>query len=462
MYKLHLIRKYLLKRRIAWVALLAVMLCTTMVLVVFSVMNGWLETFQNSFHGMTGDVVVEARNPLVGFPYYDEIIKQSQQLPGVAAAEPVISSYGLININGVYENMVQVIGYTPGIGRVNDWPTTLVRQKNEIAAGKPPSFALLPDVKYERLVPAKAAATARQRPGMIVSGPVVGIQHGDQEDAAERRDNMVELPVSLTVLPVSPDEAVNARSARTDTFWIVDDARSRVYQLDNQNVYVAFDELQQDLRMNATPDGPARCSEILVKAKSGYPLADVRDAVRGVADKVTAGHVEAFYGYTVETWEQQQVDFISAVKHEVVLTTVLFGVISLVAVLLIFCIFYMIVVEKTKDIGVIKSVGATGGGIMALFLGYGLAIGVVGTGLGVTVAFFFVRYINELHAWMGRVTGLQMWSPKTYQFDRIPSKMEATTVVWTVSVALVAAVLGALLPAVRAAGMNPVDSLRYE
>ena len=58
MYKLHLIIKYLLKRRIAWVSLLAVMMCTAMVLVVISVMGGWLRMFRESFHGITGDVVI--------------------------------------------------------------------------------------------------------------------------------------------------------------------------------------------------------------------------------------------------------------------------------------------------------------------------------------------------------------------------------------------------------------------
>ena len=64
------------------------------------------------------------------------------------------------------------------------------------------------------------------------------------------------------------------------------------------------------------------------------------------------------------------------------LVTFLFGIISIVAVFLIFCIFYMIVVEKTKDIGIIKSVGATAGGVAGIFLGYGLAIGLVGGGAG--------------------------------------------------------------------------------
>ena len=62
MYKLHLILKYLRKRRIAWVSLIAVMLCTTMVLVVISVMGGWLRMFRESFHGLAGDVMVTSRS----------------------------------------------------------------------------------------------------------------------------------------------------------------------------------------------------------------------------------------------------------------------------------------------------------------------------------------------------------------------------------------------------------------
>ena len=73
MYKLHLILKYLRKRRIAWVSLVAVMLCTAMVLVVISVMGGWLRMFRESFHGLTGDVIVHG-DSLTGFPYYQEML----------------------------------------------------------------------------------------------------------------------------------------------------------------------------------------------------------------------------------------------------------------------------------------------------------------------------------------------------------------------------------------------------
>ena len=79
MYKLHLILKYLRKRRIAWVSLLAVTLCTAMVLVVISVMGGWLRMFRESFHGIIGDITISSR--LSGFEHYQEMIDQIENLP---------------------------------------------------------------------------------------------------------------------------------------------------------------------------------------------------------------------------------------------------------------------------------------------------------------------------------------------------------------------------------------------
>jgi lipoprotein-releasing system permease protein len=86
-----------------------------------------------------------------------------------------------------------------------------------------------------------------------------------------------------------------------------------------------------------------------------------------------------------ESWGERQGEFLSAVEKEKVLLTFLFGIISIVAVFLVFCIFFMIVVEKTRDIGIIKSVGASNAGVAQIFLGYGLLIGVMGAGIGIAV-----------------------------------------------------------------------------
>src|SRR4051812_32315754 len=128
MYKLHLILKYLRKRRIAWVSLIAVTLCTAMVLVVISVMGGWLRMFRNSFHGLSGDVIIHGES-LTGFPHYQEMIDKIQALPEVHAAVPTIETFGLINLKNLKRSGVRVIGYPiERIGLVNEFPKSLYRQ----------------------------------------------------------------------------------------------------------------------------------------------------------------------------------------------------------------------------------------------------------------------------------------------------------------------------------------------
>src|SRR5213076_2839868 len=100
MYKLHLILKYLRKRRIAWVSLIAVMLCTTMVLVVISIMGGWLRMFREQFRNVSGDIIVDSAS-LNGFPFYDDMLEQIRKLPDVKAAAPIIRTFGIGNISNV-------------------------------------------------------------------------------------------------------------------------------------------------------------------------------------------------------------------------------------------------------------------------------------------------------------------------------------------------------------------------
>src|SRR3712207_1059385 len=122
----------------------------------------------------------------------------------------------------------------------------------------------------------------------------------------------------------------------------------------------------------------------------------------------------------------------------------------------------MIVAEKTKDIGIIKSVGATNGGVAGIFLGYGLAIGILGSGLGLLMGYLIVHNINYLHEKMFTLMNIKIWDPKVYAFDTIPNTMNPVEVAWILAIAMIASVAGALVPAWRAARMNPVEALRWE
>ncbi len=122
----------------------------------------------------------------------------------------------------------------------------------------------------------------------------------------------------------------------------------------------------------------------------------------------------------------------------------------------------MIVVEKTRDIGVLKSLGAPSRGVMAIFLGYGLSLGFVGSGVGMVLGLLFVVHINRIAGWLEMLTGREVFDPTIYYFQEIPTIIRASTVSWIVAGAMLIAVLASILPAVRAARMHPVEALRYE
>jgi lipoprotein-releasing system permease protein len=144
-----------------------------------------------------------------------------------------------------------------------------------------------------------------------------------------------------------------------------------------------------------------------------------------------------------------------------VLNILLFMIIA-VAGFGILATFFMIVVEKTRDIGILKSLGASSSGILGIFLSYGLSLGVVGSGVGMLIGLLFVRYINTIRNGLEWLTGQKVFDPAIYYFYKIPTIVEPATVAWIVGGTLAIAVLASILPALRAAMLHPVEALRYE
>jgi lipoprotein-releasing system permease protein len=487
LYKLFLILKYLRKRRIAWVSLIAVTLCTAMVLVVISVMGGWLNMFRQSFHGLSGDVVVESR-ALTGFPYYDEMIAKIEKLPEIEAACPVIKAYALLNIVGNSDE-IEILGYPiDKIGKVNDFPKSLYRQYQEMIdkaddktnsltdaeraqlrrdaeeSAKHPSFKLpLSCEDYKEILP-KSRVDVCKLPGIICGAGILHI-YKDKEGKIQNRDESnYTLWAKVTVLPIEKGEKIEEKPPSSQMYWVVDSSRTKVWQYDNKTAYVPFDLLQKDLGMDEIKDEdmPARTTEIHIKVKPGVNLRAAADNVEAIVNQVIDSHPLRGPYPRVQTWEEVNALWLGAVEKEKLLVTILFGLISVVAIFLIFCIFYMIVAEKTRDIGIIKAVGATSKGVAGVFLGYGLVIGVLGAALGLLASYGIVHNINFLHQELNNIFHVYVWDPEVYLFDTIPNQMNTTEVVVICAIAVLSSVLGALIPAIRAARMDPVESLRWE
>jgi lipoprotein-releasing system permease protein len=153
---------------------------------------------------------------------------------------------------------------------------------------------------------------------------------------------------------------------------------------------------------------------------------------------------------------------LSAVRLETTILNILLFLIIAVAGFGILATFFMIVVEKTRDIGTLKALGASGGGVSSIFLSYGLLLGFVGSGAGLVGGLLFVDHINSVATVVERITGQEVFDPTVYYFTEIPTIVEPLTVTWVVCGAIAIAVLASVLPAMRAARMHPVQALRFE
>jgi lipoprotein-releasing system permease protein len=236
-------------------------------------------------------------------------------------------------------------------------------------------------------------------------------------------------------------------------FTIVDLYESKMSEYDSNMVFVPIRKLQE-LRGMIGPANPAgNVSAIQIKLKPGVDGNLVRDLLRDRFD-------QAFFG--IWTWRDKQGPLLAAVQMETAILNILLFLIIAVAGFGILAIFFMIVVEKTRDIGILKSLGAPGGGVMSIFLTYGLSLGFVGSGVGMVLGLLFVININEIADLLGKITGRPVFDPSIYYFQKIPTDIVPFTVAWIVAGAMAIAVLASILPARRAARLHPVEALRYE
>lgn len=240
-----------------------------------------------------------------------------------------------------------------------------------------------------------------------------------------------------------------------DTFTIVDFYQSKMSEYDASFAFVPLSKLQ-DLRGMVDPtSGVSRVTSIQIKLKEDANLEEVRDKLRKRFPPELAP-------YRIQTWKELQGPLLAAVSLETMLLNILLFLIIAVAGFGILATFFMIVVEKTRDIGILKALGAPSRGVMSIFLSYGLSLGIVGSGMGLVLGLLFVAYINDIAALIGTITGKEVFDQTVYYFEKIPAIVEPVTVVWVAVGSTAIAVMASVLPAIRAARLHPVEALRYE
>jgi len=234
---------------------------------------------------------------------------------------------------------------------------------------------------------------------------------------------------------------------------VVDVFKSGMTEYDGNLVFCNLEELQKVRGMISPATGKKAITSLHIKLKDPSQSQEVVDRLKSVfaADQ-----------FSVKTWEQKQGPLLAAVEIESAILNVLLFLIIAVAGFGILAIFYMIVVEKTRDIGILKSLGASSSGIMSIFLSYGLALGIVGSGAGVILGLLFVHYINEIEGVLTYITGRKVFDETIYYFPEIPTMVQPSMIISVALGAMLIAIMASVFPARRAARMHPVEALRRE
>ena len=197
-------------------------------------------------------------------------------------------------------------------------------------------------------------------------------------------------------------------------------------------------------------------------AETDAALAVIRGVWRSFVGEQLGADLYLLTVTEIQTAKQMQKRYVDAYRKQMGILLLIFGVVSFGVVLLIFCVFYMIVRLKQKDIAIIKSCGAAGSSIAWIFVGFGVCVGIVGSGIGAALGYIVTKNVNTIEEWIGIIFGLKLWKSSVYMFSKIPNEVDWASALPIVLFAIMAAAIGTLIPAIVAAWTKPIEILRYE
>jgi lipoprotein-releasing system permease protein len=470
-YKLLLCWRYLRTRYLALVCIVSVMLGVATLIVVNSVMGGFSAKLRERLHGLLSDVVLEAYD-YNGFPNPEgkmALIRSDPYLDSrIEAMAPTLEIFAMIQFT-YWERQVPIVRAVRLIGvepesrsRLGGFAEFLVLNRNRARFELSPEakrrnrernrpregLHLAPDPDLEPMLsgeqPPPEPPPSRE---FVPENAIVGfaLAHFRRKDArpGEEKDVCLLQPgddVIITTICGVKLKPVWAKFAVCDYF------RSEMSEYDSNYVFVPLKYLQ---KLRTMED---RVTSIQIRLK------DERD-MEGVVKRLQ----QLFGGaLQVQTWKDKQGPLLAAISIEKGILNILLFLIIAVAGFGILAIFSMIVAEKTRDIGVLKALGASNGGVLRIFLGYGLLLGLVGAAIGTALGLAITANINGIEQVLARLTGQEIFDRTVYYFDRIPTDVQPLHIALINAGAVAIAVLFSVLPALRAALLHPVRALRYE
>ncbi len=445
MYKVILAFRYLIKRRIAYFAVLAVALCVFIVVIVMTVLAGLVTDFKQKNHSFVGDCIVGTES-LVGFAYYEDFMKILERSDFVEGISPVIKSYALIGPRGSEHNIgVEIMGIDPvKHSRVTGFGKTLYYRKDDVSKAFKPAYD----------------------PNLL--GCVIGIDLALQRDAKGRYpygSGPTKMALAISCFPLTAKGALaksGAGMVNTKTFYYSDNSESGLARVDGSMVYLPFEQAQLLCGMAGSVK---RINAIHIRFKPNVRLAagcEEVDSLWQSFRREKDGEKQAYLlkKVTVQSWKDYRRAFIAAMEKEQTMMTALFVLMGITTVFIVLVVFYMITSHKSKDIGILKSIGVSSANIIKLFSGFAFLVGILGSGVGVFAGWLFLFKINTIEDWLFERFGFQLWDRTIYAIGDIPNQVDAKVLAVIIFSAIAACWVGALVPSWQATRLKPVETLQ--
>jgi lipoprotein-releasing system permease protein len=408
-------------------------------------MIGLLGDFKQKNHAFVGDCVIST-DSIVGFAYYEEFEKILQGQEFVEAVSPVVKNFALVSLTGSEQNYnEEIMGIDPvKHSRVTSWGQSLHFKKNDISNAFVPSY----DPNLSGCIMGIDIWQQRDPNGQYVYGP-----------------KPEKIALVINAIPLTA-KGVPAKSGTTminaKTFYNTDFSHCGLATSDSSMIYIPLEQGQLLCGMDG---GEKRISRLQIKFKAGVELESGRAKViqlwkQFVQSKAGAPRADLLLNVSVKTWKEFMGAFVAAMEKEQTMLIFMFGLVGVTTVFIVFVVFYMIISHKTKDIGILKSLGASNINVVQLFLGFAFLLGVLASAAGAAGGWLFLLKINNIEGWLYEKFGFQLWDRTIYAIGQIPNQVDGKVLGIIIICAIAACLIGALIPSWQTARLKPAKILQ--
>ncbi len=390
---------------IAAFSVLGICLGVATLIIVMSVMNGFREELTHQILGFNGHLnVYPARGDTI--KHYKPMIDEFKKLPGVQSVNATIDRQAMI-------------------------------LKANVAAG-----IVVHGIESKDLLARKAIANN------IRAGTLDGFDEGNNIAIGAKLALKYQVRPGDTLTLVSPKMSQTAFGSvpRMRPFTVVAVFEVGMYQYDSAAAFMSMKGAQKFFELDEGVTG----IEVFVDDPNN--VATERNELANILTS----------DYLISDWQMSNASFFNALKVERNVMFLILTLIILIAAFNIISSLIMLVKDKSHDIAILRTMGATSGSIMRIFFLTGASTGIAGTLVGFTLGLVFTLNIETIRQWVQSLSQTELFSPELYYLSKLPAKVDPQEVVVVVILALALSFLATIYPAWRAARLDPVEALRYE